>query len=112
MPESRFNRDEMARRYATRHLKTDTGIRSIYYLKQHAPEREIRLVEINELIADRDKDPLEPIDFGVDVGDEAAHSLLILDVTPSQWEKIRTNELRLPPGWSLDEAEHFPRRSA
>ena len=26
-----FNRDQMARRYATRHLKTDPGILEVYY---------------------------------------------------------------------------------
>jgi hypothetical protein len=109
MPESPFSRNEMARWYATRHLRTDTGIRSIYYLPQHAPDREIRFVEINEMIADRDKDPLEPIDFGVDIGAETAHSLFVLDVTPSQWEKIRANEIPLPQGWSLDGATQFPR---
>jgi hypothetical protein len=60
MSQNHFNRDEMARCYATRHLKTDPGIRDVYYLPADAPEREIRIVEINDLIADRDKDPLEP----------------------------------------------------
>lgn len=109
MPEDRFSRDEMARWYATRHLKTDPGIRSIYYLPKHAPEREIRFVEINELIADRDKDALEPIDFGVDTGAASAHRFLVLDVTPSQWKRIQSTNLHLPPGWTLDEAISFSR---
>ena len=32
MPENQFNRESMARWYAKRHLKTDPGIRTIYYL--------------------------------------------------------------------------------
>ena len=59
------------------------------------------------MIADRDK-TLEPIDFGVDAA-PTAHSLFVLDVTPSQWEKIRVNEIPLPQGWSLDGATHFSR---
>ena len=55
----------MARWYAKQHLKTDPRIRSVYYLPANAPDREIRFVEINELVADRRDDTLEPIDFGV-----------------------------------------------
>ncbi len=110
MSEGQFNRDEMARWYATRHLKTDTGIRSIYYLPQHASEREILLLEINELIANRDKDPLEPIDFGVDGGSETAHSLIVLDVTPAQWERIANERaFHYHTGGPWTRATHFPR---
>jgi hypothetical protein len=104
-----FNRDDMARWYAKRHLKTDPGIRVVYYLPAGAPEREIRFVEINEAIANRDEDPIEPIDFGVDTSGETAHRLVILDITPAQWEKLNKGDLQLPPSWSLSEAIDFPR---
>ena len=32
---------------------------------------------------------MQPIDFGVDIGGEDAHTLMVLDVTPAQWENIR-----------------------
>jgi hypothetical protein len=99
----------MASWYANRHLQTDPGILAVYYLPAGTPAREIRFLEVNELMAVRDNDPLEPIDFGVDVGGADAHALMVLDVTPAQWEKIRRNELRLPDGWSLDGAISFPR---
>ena len=110
MADDLFNRDEMARRYATRHLRTDPGIATVFYLPAEAPEREIRFVEINELIADRDQDPVEPIDFGVDVGSATAHKLMVVDVTPAQWEKIDRREIPLPRGWSLDGATPFTRQ--
>ncbi len=109
MAVNEFNRDEMARWYATRHLRTDPGIRDVYYLPGDAPPTEIRCVEVNELIAVRDKDPLEPLDVGVDVGGAAAHTFMVLDVTPAQWEKIAKEELPLPSGWSLSGAVHFSR---
>ena len=37
-----FDRDQMARWYADRHLQTDRGIVAVYYLPAGAPEREIR----------------------------------------------------------------------
>ena len=109
MSDNQFNRDSMARWYAGRHLKTDPGIRAIYYLPTGAPEREIRFIEINDLIADRDKYPLEPIDFGVDIRGAEGHVLMVLDITPAQWEKLSKRELELPKGWSLDGAIPFSR---
>ena len=101
------NKDDLARWYAGRHLETDPGIRKIYYLPTGAPEREIRFLEVNELMAVRESDPVEPIDFGIDIGSGELHKLVVLDVTPGQWERIRTNELQLPEGWSLDGAISF-----
>jgi len=102
MPQTAFDRDAMAKWYATQHHKTDPGIRSVYYLPTDAPEREIRLIEVNELIADINDDALEPIDFGVDTGMEGEHKLFVLDVTPSQWDRIQQGLLALPQGWSLE----------
>ena len=104
MPATTFDRDSMAKWYAKQHLKTDPGVRSIYYLPTNAPEREIRLVEVNDLIGDRDDDALEPIDFGVDAGMDSAHKLFVLDVTPGQWQRISAAALALPSGWSLQDA--------
>ena len=113
MPATLFNRDAMAQWYAKQHVKTDPGICSIYYLPTNAPEREIRFVEINKLIGDRNDNTLEPIDFGVDTGMETEHKLAILDVTPNQWKLIKKSSLQLPQGWSLQDAISLPRsRSA
>jgi len=108
MPATQFDRDSMARWYATEHIKTDPGIVSVYYLPKNAGEREIRFVEVNKLIGDRNDDILEPIDFGVDTGMDTAHKLFVLDVTPEQWEQIRTHQLSLPGDWSLEGAVHYP----
>jgi hypothetical protein len=104
MPAIEFDRDSMAQWYASEHLKTDPGIVAVYYLPTNAGDREIRFVEINNLIGDRNDDVLEPIDFGVDTGMDTAHKLLVLDVTPEQWDRIRTRSLSLPGNWSLRDA--------
>ena len=107
MPATQFDRDSMARWYAEEHLKTDPGIVAVYFLPSNAGEREIRFIEINRLIGDRNDDALEPIDFGVDAGLDTAHKLFVLDVTPDQWERIQSRQLGLPRNWSLDGAVHF-----
>ena len=104
MPTTQFDRDSMARWYAQEHLKTDPGIISVHYLPKNAGEREIRLIEVNDLIGDRNDEALEAIDFGVDRGMDTAHKLFVLDVTPGQWERIRAREFTLPGNWSLDDA--------
>ena len=104
MPATQFDRDSMARWYAKEHLKTDPGVVSVYYLPKNAGEREIRLIEVNDLMGDRNDEAIEPIDFGVDTGMETAHKLLVLDVTPGQWERISAGKLSLPGNWSLNDA--------
>lgn len=107
MSTTKFDRDSMARWYSKEHLKTDPGVICIYYLPVNSSEREIRLIEINNLIGDRNDDALEPIDFGIDMGTDSEHKLLVLDVTPNQWEQIQSEELRLPESWSLDGAKQY-----
>lgn len=107
MPATQFDRDSLARWYAKQHLKTDPGIVSVYYLPTNAAEREIRFIEINRLIGDRNDEALEPIDFGIDTGLETAHKLFVLDVTPDQWDRIKAKKLQLPASWSISQAIDF-----
>lgn len=99
--ETALDRDGLAQWYAKRHLETDTGVERIYYLPTNAPPREIRFLEVNRMISETTHP--EPIDFGVDIGSANAHTLYVLDVTPSQWEAIQSGEMGLPDGWVLDE---------
>lgn len=103
-------RDSLASFYARRHLAIDNGVTEIFYLPTGAPPREIRFLEVNSMIAETT--PLEPIDFGVDSGSNNAHSLYVLDVTPSQWDDIQSGHLHLPAGWSLQGSQPFHRENA
>jgi len=80
MTETEFDRDRVARWYAKRHLETDAGVTQILHLPEGAPPREIRFLEVNELISEMS--PPEPIDFGVDIDGADGHTLYMLDVTP------------------------------
>ena len=102
-----FNRDSMAKWYALRHLKTDDGIVEIRYLPRGAPPHEIRLLEINKLVSETT--PMEPVDFGVDIGGAEAHTLYVLDVTPSQWEGILQRRISLPEGWFMEDSLSYAR---
>lgn len=102
MPATQFDAQSTARWYAEEHRKTDPGLVGVYYLPKNAGEREIRLLEVNNLIGERNDRALEPIDFGIDRGMDTEHTLFILDVTPDQWQCIQAGQLPLPGNWSLD----------
>jgi hypothetical protein len=94
----------MAEFYAKRHKKIDSGILQIHYLPTEAPANEIRFVEVNNSITGTaSPEPIDfgPIDFGVAGGTVEAHRLIVLDVTPEQWQEIQQGTLQLPPGWTL-----------
>ncbi len=107
MQATQFDRDAMATWYANEHLSVDPGLQTIYYLRSNAPNREIRLLEVNTMMVERTDDALEPIDFGVAVGADEAHTLMVLDVTPAQWQRIEQRRIPLPQGWSLTNAIPF-----
>ncbi|HUE73098.1 MAG TPA: hypothetical protein VMP01_19595 [Pirellulaceae bacterium] len=109
MQATAFDRDALANWYAEQHIKVDPGIRTVYYLPTNAPEREIRFVEVNELIGELRDEALEPLDFGVDRGMDSEHTLCMLDVTPNQWDRISQSTLPLPRNWSLENAVVFAR---
>ena len=100
----------MARWYATRHLSLDPTIREAIYLPRGAPANEIRLVEVNALSALPDDAPVEALDFGADPDLPGGHRLLVADVTPGQWDRIRGGKLALPDGWGLADNRVFGRR--
>ena len=110
MPTVAFDRDSMATWYATQHLKVDEGITEVVYLPTNAGEREIWFLEINADMLDAD-DSLEPVSYGVDMGTGMEHELLVIDVTPAQYERIRGNTLPLPGTWTLASAVAFHRNS-
>lgn len=112
MSGSSFDRDSMASWYASQHFEIDPGTLEIHYLKKDAPEREIRLLEVNNQIAEMTDESLEPLDFGVDIGDANAHKLFVLDVTPSQWDSIQKQRLSLPRGWSMADSELLGKRTS
>ena len=109
MSTTEVNRDALASWYAHEHLKTDSGIESVYFLPENSPDDQIRFVEINILMADRTDHALEPIDFGINMGSANEHRLMVLDVSPEQWKRIVTGQLRLPDNWSVEHATHFCR---
>lgn len=105
-----FNRDALARWYATRHLAIEPYIREVVYLPANAPGSEIRLLEVNVRSNVPDDAPLEPIDFRADSDLPGEHQLFVADITPGQWERVKAGTLALPAGWVLAGNQVFGRK--
>lgn len=76
-------------------------IREVVYLPAGAPGNEIRLLEVNTSASTPADAPPEVLDFGRDRDMPGEHSLLVADISPGQWERIRSGTLAMPPGWQL-----------
>lgn len=109
MISSQYNPTALAKLYAKQHLETDTDIRSVHYLPSAEDDRKIRLVEISDEIGELRDEELTPVDFVVDRGEPTEHTLYILDLTSSQWDRVLRGDRILPAKWSIDDKTDFER---
>lgn len=93
---------------ARRHLASDPGIREVVYLP-HAPDKEIRLVEVNALLFATQMGEVEPLNFSPDIPG-VDYRVLAADITPQQWEDIQKGKPLLPHGWELADRVIFGRK--
>jgi hypothetical protein len=100
------NRDQVAEWIARKHLAVDPGITDILYLPTDAPPEEIRLIEANSLLAALPDEDISPMDFGLNV-ECLNFKLLVVDVTPSQWNRIVEGRSAIPQDWNLRDAQRF-----
>ncbi len=104
-----MSRDDFAEWLAAQHYIIDKGITRVVYLPTDAPEKEIRLLEVNELASIPEMAPVEAFDFdpGVNGLDFSVH---VADVSPRQYDMLNKGEISLPTGWTLNGAREIPRR--
>ncbi|HKI38147.1 MAG TPA: zf-TFIIB domain-containing protein [Gemmataceae bacterium] len=94
-----------ARDLARRHFQIEPGITRITTLWaalafEALPDTPIKLLEVNENTV---PSGVMPIHFGRVPGSGVPFPSVIVEVTPEEFEKIKTAELKLPDGWSLGE---------
>lgn len=103
-------RDEVAAWIARRHFIVDTGVREIWYLRDGAPNDDIRLIEVNDrIIASESR--IEAVDFGLNI-EGVPFKLYVADVNSEQLALAQRDPSRLPEGWSLAGAQQWWRRGA
>lgn len=101
--------DDEARQLAQRHYELEDGMQQIIQLKQEPvaggtrngqPIEKIGLLEINEYTVPTGVMPLE---FAPVPASGVNFPTMILEVTPEEYERIKSKELKLPDGWSMGE---------
>ncbi len=100
------NKDEQARYLARKHYELEDTITQIVRLTagedaETDPDEPIKLLEVNEITI---PSGVLPLGFGPVPSAGIHYSSVIIEVTPDEFEKIRSNELKLPKDWKLGAA--------
>jgi len=89
---------------ARKHFQLEEGIDRFIWFK-NGEQDEIRLIEIN-----RNGIPEGAVvPFYLEPTEEAPLPILIGDITPDEWQKVRQGIIPLPEGWSLENSETITR---
>ena len=99
------NKDDEARKLARTHYEIEAGITQILRIEDRAdvevqPAEPIILLEVNENTV---PSGVMPIQFGPNPAAGIHYPSVIVEVTPEEYVKILSKELKLPPGWRLAE---------
>ncbi len=104
-----MTKDEQARRLAERHYEVEPGITLIFPITAPSevevrPQEPIKLLEVNKNTA-----PLGimPLGFGPAPDHGIHYPSVIVEITPDEYVKVRSDELKLPEGWTIGDL--FPR---
>lgn len=86
------------------HFELEEDIEQAIWLKKGSAS-EIRLLEVNRNTAATGIVEV----FGCAPSAEVPCPLRIAEITPEEWERVKTGEISLPESWSLDDAKIFDR---
>jgi hypothetical protein len=97
---------EAAKELATIHYEVEAGLTHIFLLNDKAeaqtiPADTIKLLEVNENTVESG---IMPLHFGPAPASGIPFSSIIIEVTPNEFKRIQSNELKLPNGWEIGEA--------
>lgn len=94
-----------AKELARKHYQVETGLKRIFRVTgpvedEIAPLEPIKLLEVNENTV---PSGVMPLGFDPVPAAGIPFPSVIIEVTPTEFEQIRTNELKLPHGWGLSD---------
>lgn len=96
--------EQLVRRLASLHFKTEDTIEQIVWFTR-GDDTVIRLIEINRTALPTGK--VEVFSFAPSA--DIPFPTLIADVTPNEWQEIRSGHIPLPESWDLASAQVFSR---
>lgn len=104
--------NQKAKELADRHFELESGLTHVYNITEHSDANmvhaePIKLLEVNENTVESG---IMPLHFGPAPAIGIPYSSVIIEVTPKEFEKIRSHELKLPDGWEI--GDELPRPTA
>src|SRR5262245_21503487 len=101
----RARKDAAAPELAKKHYQVDAGLTLVFRLTDKAevevvPAEPIKLLEVNENTV---PSGVIPLHFGPAPASGIPCPSVIIEVTPAEFEKIKTKKLKLPDGWMIGE---------
>lgn len=105
------DKDTAAEQLIDWHFRVEPSLREVYRIlaeDELSPNEPIKLLEINEATVETG----EVSPFGFAGTDEIPFRTVIAEVTPQELERIRSDDIALPAGWSLSRARRYTRQIA
>jgi hypothetical protein len=104
-------KDEVVTSLAAQHFRVEPDLSRVVRIvsaNENAPDEPIKLLEVNAATVATGS--VEA--FGFAPTPAVPFATLIAEVTPEEYARIERNEIRLPEGWSLANAQQIPRPEA
>ncbi len=99
-----LSKEEYLRKLAAEHFAVDPGMSTIVRLvskTESARDEPLKVLEVN---ADTFEDGIVPIPFSVrEEGSIQTPPVIIVEVSPAEYERIKSGSLPLPNQWELGE---------
>jgi len=104
-----MDRAAVARELARKHYELEAGLTQVFLITDQAQiegvrSEPIKLLEVN---ADTVASGIMPLHFGPAPASGAPYPSIIIEVTPDEFAKIQSNEMKLPDGWKI--GQEIPR---
>ena len=98
-------KDDEANEMAQKHYQVETGLTHVIRITRGAdaeinPQEPIKLLEVNENTV---PSGIMPIQFAPAPAAGIHYPIVIVEVTPEEFHKIQTGELKLPHDWKIGE---------
>lgn len=104
------DRDEVAAWIARGYLIVDASVREVIYLPEGSSPGEIRFIVVNSRFTPIQSDGQVSHAYSSQELEEMTYLLDIVDVDEEQLGQIKSGDLKLPLGWSLENATIWGRR--
>ena len=102
------SKDAVMKRLINAHFDIEPDIDLIVELvgaDENGRDESIKLLEVNRSTT---TDGIRPIHFGADAAHDIPFPSIIVEVTPAEFARVKSEELALPEGWRLGRQFHRP----